>query len=142
MSGAGREESRMTISLTPFLMFTQGGCEEAINFYVSLFADSHIDRLIRFPDDSPTNPGRVMMAEFTIDGVQFRANDSVGFHQFDFTPSFSNFVECQDMAELERLFGALSEGGLVLMPLDDYGFSRRFGWVQDRFNISWQLSLA
>lgn len=132
----------MTISLTPFLMFTQGGCEDAMNFYVSLFADSHIDRMIRFPEEAGENAGRVMMAEFTIDGVQFRANDSVGFHQFDFTPSFSNFIECKDMAELRRLFGALSESGKVLMPLDDYGFSQKFGWVQDRWGVSWQLNLG
>jgi len=46
------------------------------------------------------------------------------------------------MTELEGAFGRLSEGGEVLMPLDDYGFSARFGWVRDRFGPSWQLNLA
>ena len=54
----------------------------------------------------------------------------------------SLFVECEDDAELSRVFAVLSEGGQVLMPLDDYGFSTRFGWVADRFGVSWQLNLA
>jgi uncharacterized glyoxalase superfamily protein PhnB len=44
--------------------------------------------------------------------------------------------------ELERVFGILADGGKVHMPLDNYGFSRRFGWVDDRFGVSWQLNLA
>jgi uncharacterized glyoxalase superfamily protein PhnB len=44
--------------------------------------------------------------------------------------------------ELQRVFAALAEGGTQLMPLDDYGFSRRFGWVNDRYGVSWQVNLA
>lgn len=63
-------------------------------------------------------------------------------HDFSFTPSSSTFVEFGSAAELEQAFQTLSEGGQVLMPLDNYGFSRRFGWVNDRFGVSWQLNLA
>ena len=132
----------MTKSLTPFLMFTQGGCEEAIRFYVSLFPDSRIDSVAHYPEDGSDNSGLVMMAAFTLKGRPYRANDSVGFHSFDFTPSFSIFVECKDADEIEHLFEILGDGGMALMPLDNYGFSQRFGWVQDRFKISWQLNLA
>ncbi|MNY59438.1 3-demethylubiquinone-9 3-methyltransferase [compost metagenome] len=44
-------------------------------------------------------------------------------------------------AELERIFARLAEGGEVLMPIDDYGFSARFGWLNDRFGLSWQLNV-
>jgi predicted 3-demethylubiquinone-9 3-methyltransferase (glyoxalase superfamily) len=132
----------MTKDVTSFLMFTQGGCEEAIRFYVSLFPDSRIDSLVRYPESAAQNSGRVMMAAFTLNGRPFRANDSVGFHEFDFTPSFSIFVECADMEEIEHLYEILGDGGAGFMPLDNYGFSQRFGWVQDRFGISWQLNLA
>ncbi len=54
----------------------------------------------------------------------------------------SIFVDCESPAELERVFAALSDGGEVLMPLDDYGFSQRFGWTNDRFGVSWQLNLS
>lgn len=69
------------------------------------------------------------------------AIDSAAQHQFNFTPSMSLFVGCETEEELDLLFGALSEAGQVLMPLDDYGFSRRFAWVNDRFGASWQLNL-
>lgn len=62
-------------------------------------------------------------------------------HAFDFTPSMSLFVEMDDAQALDTAFARLSEGGNVLMPLDDYGFSPRFGWLVDRFGLSWQLSL-
>jgi predicted 3-demethylubiquinone-9 3-methyltransferase (glyoxalase superfamily) len=67
--------------------------------------------------------------------------DSFVSHGFSFTPSFSLFVDCESEAELERIFAALSDGGAVLMPLGDYGFSRRFGWTNDRFGVSWQVNL-
>ncbi len=54
----------------------------------------------------------------------------------------SLFVDCDTADELRRVTSALSEGGEVLMPLGDYGFSREFAWVSDRFGVSWQLNLA
>lgn len=57
-------------------------------------------------------------------------------------PSSSIFVECESQEELDRTFNVLSQDGQVLMPLGDYGFSRCFGWVNDRFGVSWQLNLA
>jgi predicted 3-demethylubiquinone-9 3-methyltransferase (glyoxalase superfamily) len=51
------------------------------------------------------------------------------------------FVDCEDEAELDRVYEQLSAGGGVLMPLGSYGFSRKFGWVNDRFGLSWQLNL-
>lgn len=63
-------------------------------------------------------------------------------HDFTFTPSISLFVECESEMELEVAYQALSAGGELLMPLDNYGFSTRFGWVNDRFGVSWQLNLS
>jgi predicted 3-demethylubiquinone-9 3-methyltransferase (glyoxalase superfamily) len=68
--------------------------------------------------------------------------DSPIHHEFSFTPSVSMFMDCTDVAEIEHLFAGLSEQGKVLMPLDSYGFSEQFGWVNDRFGVSWQLNLA
>lgn len=63
-------------------------------------------------------------------------------HQFTFTPSISLFVECENESELDEAFNKLSAGGMVLMPLNNYGFSKKFGWLNDRFRVSWQLNLA
>lgn len=67
--------------------------------------------------------------------------DSLPVHNFSFTPSFSIFVTCNSEEELDHLYENLLADGEALMPLGDYGFSKKFGWVNDRFDISWQLNL-
>jgi len=73
-------------------------------------------------------------------GKKFMAMDSAMPPPFTFTPSISLFVECETEEEIAKLYSVLSNGGEVLMPLDNYGFSQRFGWVNDRFGVSWQLN--
>lgn len=128
-------------ALRPLLMFQGGVAEAAMTFYTGLFPDATIDDVERFADGEP-GAGLVKQARFRIAGQELRCFDSPIPHAFGFTPSLSLAVECESAAELERLFAALSEGGKVLMPLDDYGFSTRFGWTDDRFGVSWQLNLA
>ena len=62
-------------------------------------------------------------------------------HGVTFTPATSIFVQCEAEAEIDRLFARLSKDGAVLMELDRYPFSQKFGWVSDRFGVSWQLNL-
>jgi predicted 3-demethylubiquinone-9 3-methyltransferase (glyoxalase superfamily) len=130
----------MPHAITPFLMF-EGRAEEAIRAYVGLFADSQVLDIQRYGPGEPGAEGSVRLAAFRLAGREVRAIDSPMKHGFTFTPSFSFFVDCVDEAEFERAFAALSEGGGVLMPPGDYGFSRRFAWVNDRFGVSWQLNL-
>ncbi|HET7587443.1 MAG TPA: VOC family protein [Gammaproteobacteria bacterium] len=131
--------------ITTFLMFSgerHGNAEEAIDFYVAQFANSHVDRIERYGPEDKETQGTVKFATFTLNGQHFKAIDSAAPHAFNFTPSISLFVECTSEEEMSRLFCALSEAGEVLMPLDNYGFSRRFGWTNDRYGVSWQLNLA
>lgn len=130
----------MTEKVTTFLMF-EGQAEEAMTFYISLFPDSGIQQIRRYGPEGPGREGSVLHAVFTLAGRPHMAIDSPSPHAFTFTPSMSLFVTCESEAELDRLFAALSEGGEVLMPRDNYGFSRRFAWVADRFKVSWQLNL-
>lgn len=125
----------------PFLMF-EGRAEEAISFYTGLLPDCEILDIARYGPDGPGAEGSVVRAVFTLGGQKIMASDSPVAHDFTFTPAISFFLECGSEDEIARLFAALSEDGAVFMPLDDYGFSRRFGWVQDRFGVSWQLNLA
>ncbi|MFD4571796.1 VOC family protein [Streptomyces sp. NPDC058417] len=127
--------------ITPFLMF-EGRAEEAMTFYTSLFDDARVLDVSRYGDEGPGAPGSVVRATFELAGQRVMCIDSHVEHAFGFTPAVSLFVECDSDAELERLHGALSEGGEELMPLGSYGFSARFGWVNDRFGVSWQLNLA
>jgi predicted 3-demethylubiquinone-9 3-methyltransferase (glyoxalase superfamily) len=82
------------------------------------------------------------VARFSLAGQEFLCSDSYVAHDFLFTPSFSVWIDVESEEELQRLFAALAQGGTQLMPLDKYGFSRRFGWVNDRYGVSWQLNLA
>ena len=129
----------MPTHLTTQLMFT-GQAEEAMTFYVALF-DGRVDTIERYAAGEPAREGTVKRAEFTIAGHRLACIDSPAVHAFGFTPSMSLFVDCADEAELTRAYEQLSDGGQVMMPLDNYGFSRRFGWVSDRFGVSWQLNL-
>ncbi|MEU8031872.1 VOC family protein, partial [Streptomyces sp. NPDC049099] len=85
--------------------------------------------------------GSVRHATFSLAGQQFMCIDSPAKHDFTFTPAVSLFVQCESEPEIDRLHAALVERGTELMPLGDYGFSRKFGWVNDRFGVSWQLNL-
>jgi len=126
------------------LMFVgdqHGRAEEAMNLYVSLFEDARILGVERYGPGEEEREGTLKRATFSLAGREFGASDSGREHRFTFTPSMSMFVECESPAELERVFAILSESGEVLMPLDDYGFGRRFGWTNDRFGVSWQLNL-
>ena len=123
-----------------FLMF-EGAAEEAINLYTSLFDQSEIINITRYEANQGGTEGSVMHATFSIKGQEFMASDSYVQHAFTFTPSISLFVTCDSEEEIDHAFEILSQDGEVLMPLDAYPFSSRFGWVNDRFGVSWQLSL-
>ncbi|WP_287884355.1 MULTISPECIES: VOC family protein [Paracoccus] len=129
-------------AMQPFLMFQGGHAEQAMTLYVSLFDDGEVLDVTRWQKDEPGAEGSIKLARFTAAGQSVLASDSPVKHAFDFTPSWSFFVDCASGEEQERLFAALSEGGEVLMPPGDYGFSKRFAWVADRFGVSWQLNLA
>jgi predicted 3-demethylubiquinone-9 3-methyltransferase (glyoxalase superfamily) len=131
----------MPKQIAPFLMFT-GQAEEAMTLYTSLFDDGRIADLTRHGAEGPGAPGTVQRARFTLAGQDFLCTDSLPVHEFSFTPSFSIWIETESADELERIFAALADGGTQLMPLDNYGFSRRFGWLNDRYGVSWQLNLA
>ena len=123
------------------LTFQDGNAEQAMNFYVELFDNSHIVNVSRWPPGGPVEEGKVMQARFDLDGNLFMCSDSPPVHDWDFTPAVSNYIECDDMEEMERLFSKLSENGRVTMPLNNYGSSSCFGWVIDQFGVSWQLNL-
>lgn len=131
----------MAHKVTPFLMF-EGHAEEAMRFYVGLFPRSEIRQIHRYGPGGPGAEGSVIRSDFTVAGLDLICIDSPAKHAFTSTPSVSLFVECETEAELDSVFGQLSAGGTVLMPLGNYGFSTKFGWLNDRFGVSWQLNLT
>ena len=132
-------------SISTFLLFVgaqAGKAEEAIHFYISLFDDSKIITIQHYGADENEPEGSVKIARFTLGGVEHMASESRLDHQFNFTPAFSFYIECESQKELKTVFEKLADGGKTLMPIDNYGFSRQFGWVEDKYGVSWQLNLA
>ena len=128
------------LNVQPFLMF-EGKAEEAMNFYVSLFPNAKVVNIERYGPNRAGAEGSVMKASFSIGNQTVLCTDSIVKHTFSFTPAFSFFVDCRSEEEIGRIYAALSAGGTELMPLGEYGFSRKFSWINDRYGVSWQLNL-
>ncbi len=125
--------------ITPFLWF-DNNAEEAANFYVSVFGDSKVGTITRYGEAGPAPAGTVMTVEIQLEGQKFTALN--GGPHFKFTPAVSFYVACETAEKVDALWQKLSEGGSVLMELAKYPFSEKFGWVADKYGLSWQLNLA
>jgi len=126
--------------ITTFLMF-EGKAEEAMNYYLSVFDQAEILSINRYGADGPGTEGTVAHATFSLYGQMFMCIDSNVKHDFTFTASISLYISCTTEDEIDRLFEKLSQDGTVLMPLAAYPFSQKFGWVADKYGVSWQLNL-
>ena len=123
------------------LLMFEGRAEEAMNFYVSLIPESNIEFISRFGDGEPGPEGSIRQAVFSIANRKFRCIDSFVHHDFTFTPATTVHISTDIETEVDRIFNALAIDGSVLMPLNAYPFSKKFGWVTDRFGVSWQINL-
>jgi predicted 3-demethylubiquinone-9 3-methyltransferase (glyoxalase superfamily) len=125
--------------IAPCLWF-DNRAEEAARFYTSLFENSKIVQTVMYGDHGPQQKGTVMTVAFTLQGQDFTALN--GGPAFPITPAISFYVSCKTEKEVDILWKKMPEGGNVLMELQEYPFSKKFGWVADRFGVSWQLSLS
>jgi predicted 3-demethylubiquinone-9 3-methyltransferase (glyoxalase superfamily) len=128
--------------VTPFLWFNDNA-EEAVNFYTSLFRNSKINKVLLYGEEGVEITGRpagsVMTVDFQLEGQAFAAIN--GGPVFEINPAISYFVSCDTTQEIDILWEKLSDGGTVFMELDLYPFSEKYGWIQDKFGVSWQLIL-
>lgn len=129
--------------ITPFIWFDDNA-EEAARFYTSVFNNSSIDLKSFYTEASSyasQQPiGSLMTITFHLEGQEFVGiNGGPIFHM---NPSISFFVNCGTREEIDKLWNKLSKEGEILMELDKYPFSERYGWVKDRFGITWQLTLV
>ena len=115
-------------ALYPCLWF-DGKAEEAASFYTGLLADSHIDKVWHSPADTPSGPaGMVLTVDFTLAGQRIQGLN--GGPDFNFNEAVSFVIECEDQAEVDRLWDALTADGGEPGPC---------GWLKDRFGLSWQI---
>ncbi|HVQ43941.1 MAG TPA: VOC family protein [Candidatus Saccharimonadia bacterium] len=143
----------MAQKITPNLWFG-GNAKQAVDFYVSAVPDSRITDTTHYPESAEDGladfqkdlAGQVLTIAFELSGQEFVAINAGS--EFKFNPSISfmvNFDPSRDDAaaeHLDELWGKLIEGGEALMALDEYPYSKRYGWVRDRYGLTWQLSLA
>lgn len=130
----------MAAKMFTHLMF-EGQAQRAIDLYSTAFTDAELLSVERFPDDHGSHAGQIRIARLRLMNGEFILIDSQTHHHFTFTPAMSVFVEFDDEAELLTAINVLQSDGTVLMPLDNYGFSEKFAWLQDPLGVSWQLSL-
>ncbi|MGH6892404.1 MAG: VOC family protein [Dongiaceae bacterium] len=112
--------------ISPFLWF-DSQAEEAANFYVSIFKNSKIGKVVRYGDAGPGPKGSVMTISFELEGQQFSALN--GGPHFKFTEAISFVVDCKTQEEVDELWSKLSAGG---QP-------SQCAWLKDKFGLSWQI---
>lgn len=119
--------------IVPHLWFDKEA-REAAAFYTSLLPDSKVTNVTTLRD---TPSGDTDLVSFTLAGQEFMAISAGPL--FTFNPSISFHLKCRTTDEVDTLWAKLAEGGTVLMPLDTYPFSHRYGWLQDKYGLSWQV---
>jgi predicted 3-demethylubiquinone-9 3-methyltransferase (glyoxalase superfamily) len=112
--------------ITPYLWFDDQA-EEAVQFYTSVFKNSKVGTISRYGDEGPGQPGKVMIATFELEGLEFIALN--GGPMFKFTEAVSLVVNCETQEEVDYYWERLSEGGEEQMC----------GWLKDKFGLSWQI---
>ncbi len=129
--------------ISPMLWF-DNQAEEAVNFYTSVFPNSKIGRKTMYSKEGYEHhqqpEGALMAVEFLLDDHKFTALN--GGPIFKINPSISFFATLETEAEVDRVWTALVQDGVVLMPLEKYDWSNKYGWLHDRFGVSWQIALG
>jgi predicted 3-demethylubiquinone-9 3-methyltransferase (glyoxalase superfamily) len=123
---AGDNQETRLQKITPFLWFDKNA-EEAVNFYVSIFKNSKIERVTRYGDAGPGPKGTAMTVDFQLEGQTFVALN--GGPEYKFTPAISFFVNCETQQEVDDLWEKLTAGGEEVAC----------GWLKDRYGVSWQI---
>lgn len=139
--------------ITPNLWF-DGNAQEAVDYYVSMFPNSKVVTTTNYPNSAEEGladfqidlAGKVLTIEFELGGKRFVAINAGP--EFKFNPSVSfmvNFDPSHDeqaRENIDKLWDKLIDGGEALMPINEYPFSKRYGWVKDRYGLTWQLILT
>lgn len=112
----------------PFLWF-ETEAEEAMNYYCSVFKDAKKGKVTRFPDAVPGMGGKVVTAEFELFGQRFTALNGKDASR-PFSEAISLYVDCEDQAEVDRYWNALTADG---------GAESMCGWLKDKYGVSWQI---
>ena len=136
------------MQLEPYLFF-KGNCEDALNFYKAVFGGEIVglSRWSEMPKDAggpevtPDTANRVMHASFRSPGISFMASDATPGKTYG-EGAISLSLGTNDVAEAERVFNGLAEGGIVEMPMADMFWGAKFGMLTDKFGIDWMINCS
>ena len=123
--------------MRPFIT-VEKQAQEALDFYSSVFPSFS---LISLNHHAEPHHELVMLGIFSIKGQEIMISDSFVSHEWGISPGISFFLDLDDKDELDTLLKSLEEQGKIHMPSNDYGFSERFAWVEDKFGVNWQLNV-
>ncbi len=123
--------------ITPHLWLDQEAKAAAL-FYTSIFENTHFVGSTTIKD---TPSGEIEIAVFELEGLRFYAMSTEAEAPFKLNASLSITVACTTEKEIDELWEALSQNGNIMMPLQAYPFAQKYGWVADRYGLSWQLML-
>lgn len=119
--------------IIPFIWF-EDKVEEIANWYVSIFPNSKIISTSVLPD---TPSGEAKIVSLSLNGTEFQFMAAGPLANRN--PSFSYMVACQTVEEVENLWSLLSSDATIMMPLAEYPFSQKYGWLKDQYGVSWQI---
>jgi predicted 3-demethylubiquinone-9 3-methyltransferase (glyoxalase superfamily) len=119
----------------------QGQADDALALYSAVFKALEVRVEARYGAGDALPEGAIKLATAEFAGHALIIFNSPPVHDFSFTPAVSLYVELDTAEALETAFQQLSQDGQILMPIGDYGFSARYGWLVDPYGLSWQLSL-
>ena len=123
--------------MRPFITIEKRA-QEALDFYSSVFPSFS---LISLSHHAEPHHELVMLGIFSIKGQEIMISDSFVSHEWEISPGISFFLDLEDEDDLDTLSKSLEEEGKIHMPANDYGFSKRFAWVEDKFGVNWQLNV-
>ena len=123
--------------MRPFITIEKRA-QEALEFYASVFPSYS---LISLNHHAEPHQDLVMLAVFSIRGQEIMISDSFVSHEWNITPGISFFIDLEHEEDLDALLESLENQGKIHMPADNYGFSKRFAWVEDKFGINWQMNV-
>jgi predicted 3-demethylubiquinone-9 3-methyltransferase (glyoxalase superfamily) len=129
--------------ISTFLWFNNQA-EEAARFYTQAFKNARVKTVTRYNRESAAASGMpegsVMTVAFDIEGAEFVGLN--GGPAFQLNPSVSFMVNCRTIEKVDHLWSTLTADGKILMELDEYPFSERYGWVEDKYGVSWQINFS
>lgn len=135
------EKDKLNVPNFTTCLWFNGEGREAAEFYTQLFSDAKVSQVVDNPGGLPSGKkDQELSIAFSLCGQSFLALN--GGPHYKINPSISFIINCKSEEEVDHFWDGLTPGAKIMMPLNKYSFSKKYGWVADRFGISWQVMFS